>query len=254
MHKELFSIGPVTLNSFGLMLAIGIIAAIAVGMKRAEKYGLDKEVVFDLGIVCIISGILGAKILYVILEYNDIIESSNWLGMITTGFIIYGGIIGGVIGLILYCRFKKLPVLKYTDLVVPSLSIGQAFGRIGCFLAGCCYGAETNNILGITFPESAIAPSGVKLLPTQLFSSAGDFIIAVILILAARRSKRDGGVTGLYFILYGIGRFIIEIFRNDPRGSVGILSTSQFISIFSVLIGILVQVLIRRKTKISVAK
>lgn len=237
MRPDLFSIGPITIHGYGLMIGIGFLAAILIGMKRAEKHGLDKDIVFNMGMLCIVGGMLGAKILYIITEWNSIIHSKNLWSDLAYGFVVYGGIIGGILILYVYSRFKKLNFLQYMDLIVPSVSIGQGFGRIGCLLAGCCYGRETDCPIGIVFHNSEFAPNGVSLLPTQIFSSLGDFLIAGFLIWYAGKQKKDGKVISMYLILYGVGRFIVEIFRNDPRGNVGMLSTSQFISIFMVAFG-----------------
>lgn len=237
MRPDLFSIGPITIHGYGLMIGIGFLAAILIGMKRAEKHGLDKDIVFNMGLLCIVGGMLGAKILYIITEWNSIIHSKNLWSDLAYGFVVYGGIIGGILILYVYSRFKKLNFLQYMDLIVPSVSIGQGFGRIGCLLAGCCYGRETDCPIGIVFHNSEFAPNGVSLLPTQIFSSLGDFLIAGYLIWYAGKQKKDGKVISMYLILYGVGRFIVEIFRNDPRGNVGMLSTSQFISIFMVAFG-----------------
>lgn len=237
MRPDLFSIGPITIHGYGLMIGIGFLAAILIGMKRAEKHGLDKDIVFNMGLLCIVGGMLGAKILYIITEWNSIIHSKNLWSDLAYGFVVYGGIIGGILILYVYSRFKKLNFLQYMDLIVPSVSIGQGFGRIGCLLAGCCYGRETDCPIGIVFHNSEFAPNGVSLLPTQIFSSLGDFLIAGFLIWYAGKQKKDGKVISMYLILYGVCRFIVEIFRNDPRGNVGMLSTSQFISIFMVAFG-----------------
>jgi len=248
MHIELLKLGPITINSFGFMVAIGFVAAMLVGIYRAPKYGLDKDLVMDLGIVCLVCGFIGSKILYIIVEFQAIMESGNILSYLTNGFVMYGGIIGGTLSFIVYCKIKKASPLKYSDLILPSVAIAQGFGRIGCFLAGCCYGRETDSVLGVIYPVNSIAPSGIKLLPTQLFSSAGDFVLAAVLIFVAARKPKDGVVSGLYCILYGVGRFIIEIFRNDPRGNVGALSTSQFFSIFAVVVGVIILAAGSRKT------
>ena len=155
------------------------------------------------------------------------------------GFVLYGGIIGGILAAMMYCKFKRVSFLQYFDLTVPSVALAQGFGRIDCFLAGCCYGRETDTAIGIAFHNSPIAHNGVKLIPTQLFSSAGDFLIAVVLLVYARKDRKRGKVGALYLILYSVGRFIIEFFRNDYRGSIGILSTSQFISLMILVIGTL---------------
>lgn len=237
MYNELFKIGPITIYGYGLMIGIGFIVAIMVGMYRAKKRDMQMEAIIDIAIYCIIAGFLGGKLLYVIVEWKRFMEAPlSVLG--SSGFVVYGGIVIGVAVGVLYCRLKKLPVNKYFDLVMPEIAIAQGFGRIGCFLAGCCYGAQTDSFFGITFPEGSLAPSGVKLLPTQLIMSGGDFLIALILILYARKNKVDGNVGAGYLILYGVGRFLIEFMRADRRGSIGVLSTSQFISLFVVAIGI----------------
>jgi phosphatidylglycerol:prolipoprotein diacylglycerol transferase len=233
MHNDLFSIGGVTIHGYGLMIAIGFAVAIAMSYIRAKAYGLRKNAIIDIALLAMIFGFLGAKLFYVIVEYKAFFQDPlSVLG--SDGFVVYGGIIGGVAAAFIYCRIKRISFLSYFGLAIPSVAVAQGFGRIGCFLAGCCYGCEST-FLGIIFPEGSIAPAGIPLLPTQLISSAGDFLIALVLILYARKSRIKGNVGALYLLLYGIGRFVIEFFRNDVRGSVGVLSTSQFISLFFVL-------------------
>lgn len=251
MCKELFTLGPIAIHSFGTLIAVGVAAAVIIAMFRANKFGLDKELVLDMGILSLVGGFLGAKLLYLLLEIRNI-TADNFKDKLTSGFVLYGGIIGGALCVIVYCLIKKADIFKYADLILPSVAIAQGFGRIGCFLAGCCYGRETDSILGVVFPADAMAPSGVKLLPTQLFSSAGDFLLAFVLIILAGKIKKDGYITGIYLLLYGIGRFIVEIFRNDPRGNIGLLSTSQFISIILVIISIIIFAAAKRKSKNSI--
>ena len=134
---------------------------------------------------------------------------------------------------------------------MPSISVNQGFGRIGCLLAGCCYGRETHSAFGIVFPAGSMAPGGVKLIPTQIISSAGDFLIAVILILFAKKSKKKGNVGAMYLLLYGTGRFLIEYLRNDFRGEIGPFSTSQFISFFMIAAAIIIFFVNGRKKTID---
>ena len=132
--------------------------------------------------------------------------------------------------------------------MMPSIALAQGFGRIGCLLAGCCYGKETTGSLAITFTDSAFAPNHVPLIPTQIYSSILDFAHFFLLLYVAKHKKADGQVAGCYLICYSIGRFVIEMFRGDiERGNVGIFSTSQFISIFILIIGIGLTVAAGRK-------
>lgn len=238
MKIDLFSIGPITVHGYGLMIGIGVLCCVFMAMKRAKKYGLIEDAIVDIAIWGLIGGFLGAKLLFLIVEWKRFLE--NPLALLgSEGFVVYGGIIAGVLAAILYCKKKKLIFLDYFDLAAPSIAMAQGFGRIGCFLAGCCYGKETDLPIGVVFPENSLAPAGVRLLPTQLMSSAGNFLIMAILLMAYPKRKRKGDTGFLYMLLYGVGRFLIEFLRNDDRGAVGGLSTSQFISLFIVAAGIL---------------
>lgn len=246
MWNNIFSIGPVTIHGYGLMIGLGVMAAILLGYFRAKGKGLSQDAMIDLAILVLIFGYAGAKLLYVLVSLPAFLSDPlSVLG--NEGFVVYGGILGGVAAGLVYCRRKKIYFLDYFDLLAPSLALAQAFGRVGCFLAGCCYGRETTCPLGVTFPAGGLAPAGVALLPTQLFSAAGDLLIAVVLLLFARKSKRRGDAGALYLLLYGVGRFAIEFLRGDYRGEILSLSTSQFISVFIVLAGIVLLVLNRRR-------
>lgn len=239
MKNELFSIGPFTVYGYGLMIAIGILAAYVTAEYRAKKHGLDPDKIFYLVIWAVVGGFAGAKVLYFLTRLKDIMENPRVLLDLADGFVVYGGIIGGIFSAMAYCKIKKMPFLKYFDLVMPSVALAQGFGRIGCFLAGCCYGRETDSALGIVFHNSSYAPNDVKLLPTQLISSGLDFLLCAVLILLDRKKKGDGQIAGAYLVLYSIGRFILEFYRGDLiRGNVGALTTSQFIAIFVALAGV----------------
>ena len=240
MHNELFSIGPFTVYGYGLMIAIGIFSAYCLAEYRARRLGLDDERVFGLTIWAVVGGILGGKILFYLTILPQIAADPSLLYRdLMEGFVIYGALIGGFLGIVLYCRRWRIRVLSYLDLALPSVALAQGFGRIGCLLAGCCYGQETDSAFCIVFQNSAYAPNGVPLVPTQIISSVLNFLHFGLLILFAKKWKKgEGQVTGLYFALYSAGRFVLEFFRGDlERGSVGALSTSQFIAIFAFLFG-----------------
>lgn len=255
MKNELFSIGPVTIYGYGLMVALAIIAAYLVAEIRAKKKGLDYESIFTLTLWCLGGGIVGSKILYFITIFDEILKDPSIMLDFRNGFVVYGGILGGILGGYIYCRIKKWHFLEYFDLTMPEIALAQGIGRIGCFLAGCCYGKETDSFLGITFHDSAFAPNGVKLVPTQLLSSAFDFVLFGILLFVDKKKKKHGQVAAAYLILYSIGRFIVEMFRGDlERGAVGGLSTSQFIAIILLVVGIAMFVLVTLKGKEAVVK
>ncbi len=248
MYNDLFSIGPFTVHGYGLMIAIGILTAYFVAEKRARSRGLDPDMIWGLTVCAVVFGLLSAKLLYYITSIKEIIANPRLLLDFSNGFVVYGGIIGGIIAGYIFCRIKKTSFLKYADIVLTSVALAQGFGRIGCFLAGCCYGVETDCPLHVVFTHSDFAPNGVALVPTQLISSGLDFLNFIVLVLIARRKPADGVVTACYLIFYSIGRFVIEFFRGDLiRGSVGVLSTSQFISIFMAIAGVVFFVIARRR-------
>lgn len=231
MYNEILKIGSFTVHGYGLMIAIGVLTAIFVGDYRAKKKGLDGDLIYGLTLTTVVFGFLAARILFIITEWQDFLKDP--MSFITgNGFVVFGGIIGGVITIWIYCKVKKMDFLSYLDLMVPSVALAQGFGRIGCFLAGCCYGKEVDGFFGITFTNSKFAPNNVKLFPSQLVMSAGDFLIAGALFLYAKKNPSKGKISALYLILYSVGRFLVEFTRNDDRGFVGALSTSQFIGIF----------------------
>lgn len=240
MKNELFSIGPFTIYGYGLMIGIGVIAAYVTAEKRAQRLKLDPERIFGLVLWCLISGYIGSKLLFCITVFDQLLEDpAFFFRSIQNGWVVYGGLLGGILGGYLYCKWKKLNFLSYFDLALPSVALAQAFGRIGCFLAGCCYGRPTDGPFGIAFTDSAYAPNGIPLIPTQLISSGLDFLHFFVLIWIAKRKKAEGWVGGFYLIFYSVGRFFLEFLRGDmERGQVGGLSTSQFIAIFTLAAGI----------------
>lgn len=242
MKNELFKIGPLTVYGYGFMIALGVIAAWIVTDYRAKRQKLDRDHVFSLVIWCLLGGLFCAKLLFWITEWKSIVQNPRYiLDTISDGFVVYGGIIGGILSGCLYCQIKKADFWKYFDLVMPSVALAQGFGRIGCLLAGCCYGHETESTFSIIFQNSDFAPNHVALIPTQIYSSILDFLHFILLLYIARHKKADGQVAACYLIFYSIGRFVLEFFRGDLiRGSVGSLSTSQFISLFILAAGIVI--------------
>ena len=243
MKNDLFSIGPFTVHGYGLMIAIGVLAAYYTVEYRAKQREMEWEKVFPLAIWAVLGGFLGSKLLYMLTRLPDLIADPSLIaGSLKNGFVVYGGILGGIFSAWIFCRRSRMDFLKMFDLVMPSVALAQGFGRIGCFLAGCCYGMEVSgdNPIAVVFRESAYAPNNVPLLPTQLISSALDFLNCGILLLLSKKLKTDGQVAGFYLIFYSIGRFILEFFRGDLiRGTVGKLTTSQFISVFTLAAGLL---------------
>lgn len=245
MYNDIFSIGPLTVHGYGLMIAIGVLVALIVSDNRAKKRGLNGDIVYGMVLWTVVLGFASAKVLFILTDLKNFI--ANPVSFLKgSGFVVFGGIIGGIITIWCYCKIKKVSVIDYLDLVVVGVALAQGFGRIGCLLAGCCYGRPTDSFIGITFTHSDFAPNNIKLLPTQIMMSIGDFIIAGLLLLIVGKLEKKlqkeqgldtlpksvgGRLVLIYLGLYSIGRFFIEFFRNDYRGNIGFLSTSQFIGI-----------------------
>ncbi len=236
MHPILFKFFGIEIHTYGFFVALGFMTALFVSQKLAEKEGLSKNLVVDYAFYMLIFAIIGARFFYVIIEYKFYIKHpfeilKIWEG----GLVYYGGFIFAVLSLFIYhyTKNRNTPILKITDIFATALPLGQAIGRLGCLSAGCCYGKPCNLPWAIKFtnPES-LAPLNVYLHPTELYHAISDFLIFIILIFIFKKKKEfNGETTCLYGILYSVGRFIVEIFRGDPRGHIGIFSTSQFISI-----------------------
>lgn len=172
----------------------GILVAYLNTVRLAKKAGQSQEPVFTFLIIGVGSGIIGAKLMYYITVLDEIIANPKTLLNLTDGFVVYGGIIAGILGAWAYSRYKNLLFLNYLDATVPSVALAQGFGRIGCFLAGCCYGMETDSSFSVTFTHSAYAPNNVPLFPSQLVSSAFDFVHFFVLCALFKRNKTPGKI------------------------------------------------------------
>jgi phosphatidylglycerol:prolipoprotein diacylglycerol transferase len=237
-----------TIPMYGVMTACGMLAAFLLLFFTHRSMRFNEDQILSAALWAIIMGFLGAKILYWIVEIDQILADPHYLiHTLREGFVFYGALIGGLGGIAIYAAKHKLPFLAFVDLFAPSLVLAHAFGRIGCHFAGCCYGMECECAISVVFPEGAVAPAGVPRLPTQLMESAFLFILAVVLVMILRKKKPFGTILSWYMILYGLWRFGIEFFRADERGMVGALSTSQFISIFTVVAGVVLLILVTKQ-------
>ena len=241
-----FSVFGLTIPMYGVMSASGMLAAfILLGFTR--KYTrFSEDHALSAAIWAILFGFLGSKILYWIVEFKQILaDPAFMLHTLREGFVFYGALLGGLLGVGIYAAKKKLPFFAFTDYTIPGLVLGQAFGRVGCHFAGCCYGMECETPISVVFPSGGLAPSGVPLLPTQLMEAVFLALLTILLVVILKKKKPFGTVSGWYMVLYGVWRFAIEFFRSDERGFVGALSTSQFISVFVFVGGVALLVLVK---------
>ena len=235
-----------TIPMYGVMSAVGMLAAlILLGFTRKHTRFTEDQAL-SAALWAIIMGFVGAKVLFWLVEIDQIIADPSYLlHTLREGFVFYGALIGGLVGVAIYALRKKLPFFSLTDYFIPALVLGHAFGRIGCLFAGCCYGMQCDSPISIVFPAGGAAPAGVPLLPTQIMESAFLFLLCAFLVWRLTKKKPFGTISGWYMVLYGAWRFTIEFFRNDERGFVGALSTSQFISIFIFAFGVALLLLVK---------
>lgn len=260
MYPELFRIGDFPINTYGVLLAVGLLLALFAAAQLAKRDGLPKERIYDLGLWTIIGGLLGSKILMLFTEQNVNIFSLDFL---RSGGVYYGGFLGGFFALVFLIRWYKLSFWKVADAFAPGVALGQFFGRQGCFSAGCCWGKPTDLAWGVHFTEAAHENTGVPIYradgtdlflhPTQLYESLIMLAVFGVLVFLHRRKKFDGQVFIAYAIIYSIVRFSLEFVRDDPRGDLfGLttmtgLSTSQIISLI-VAVGAAVLMIRRLKS------
>ena len=253
MYPILLELGPLTVYTYGLLLAAAYLLGLKLAMVRAEARGLDGARVLDLGIYIIISALVGAKLLLVVTDFRAFIGDPRELWTLArSGGVFYGGLILAVAVALWYIRKVGLPLWTTCDVFAPGIALGHVIGRFGCFFAGCCYGKPTTLPWAITFtnPEAARnvgTPLNEPLHPTQIYEAGAEFLILMLLLATERKGRPFAGRTfWLYMLLYAISRFIIEFFRGDARGNVGMFSTSQFISIVLAPLAVAMLVYLRR--------
>jgi phosphatidylglycerol---prolipoprotein diacylglyceryl transferase len=252
MYPILFEIGNWPVYTYGVLLAVAYLVALQLAVARARKWGLNAARVMDLGIYLIIAALVGAKLMLVVVDFSYFREHPREiLSLARAAGVFYGGLIVAVpVGLWLGRRYG-LPMWTTADLFAPGIALGHIIGRLGCLLAGCCYGRETDLPWGITFTNPVAAanagtPLGRPLHPTQLYDAGAELLILVFLLAFERRGRPYPGRTfWLYMLLYAISRFIVEIFRGDPRGVIMGLSTSQFLSVLIVPLSIVMLLRLR---------
>jgi phosphatidylglycerol---prolipoprotein diacylglyceryl transferase len=241
MFPELFKI-PYTsfsFNTYGVLLAIAFVTGLLLMARLAARDGLDRQKVIDLGLWVLAASLIGSKALMVITEWDSSYRENPWqifsLDFLRSGGVYYGGFIGAVIASVIVMRYYKLPWWRTADSFAPGIILGQAIGRLGCFSAGCCWGKPTTAWYGVHFSEKGHeitgVPVGIGLHPTQLYEAGAALLILAALLLIHRRRRFDGQVILAYAMLYSVARFIIEYWRDDPRGEIFGISTSQFIAI-----------------------
>lgn len=233
MYPLLFKIGPIPIYTYGALVAGGILVIIFLASWLAKKENLPPEKIIDLGVYLMAAAVIGSRLFYVIIEWETYIKSpldvfKVWEG----GLVFYGGFIGCILVGWWFVRRHQLPFWGVIDVYAVATPLGHAIGRMGCFMAGCCFGKPTDSIFGVVFTDpKTLAPRDIHLHPTQLYEAGANLLIFAILMFFRRHKKFSGQVFLVYGMLYATARFIIEFYRGDPRGGIDSLSTSQIVAI-----------------------
>jgi len=240
VYPKLFELGPFTVYTYGVLLAVSYLLGLKLAMSRGKARGLDSNRVLDLGIYIIIAALAGAKLLLLVVDFDQYKSNpAELLSLARSGGVFYGGLILAVAVAFWYIAKHGMPFWTTCDVFAPGIALGHVTGRLGCFAAGCCYGRPTDVPWGVIFTNPLAAaqvgtPLGIRLHPTQLYEAGAELLILIVLLATEKRGRKFPGRTfWSYMFFYAVSRYIIEIYRGDPRGVVPLLgvSTSQFISL-----------------------
>jgi phosphatidylglycerol:prolipoprotein diacylglycerol transferase len=243
MHPVLFKLGPLTIHTYGFLVALGFMVGLAVAVKQAKRENIPADKILDLGFYILLAAIIGSRLFFILINLGHYMKNpldvfKIWEG----GLVFYGGVLLAIPTVIWYVKKNSLGIWSTADLFAPSIAIGHSFGRLGCFAAGCCYGKTAHSLpWGIIFTDpECLAPTNVLLHPTQLYESAGEMVNFLILIALRKHKSFNGQLFMTYLLLYSVLRFIVEFFRGDVnRGFlIANISVSQGISILMFLIGV----------------
>ncbi|MBR2750003.1 MAG: prolipoprotein diacylglyceryl transferase [Clostridiales bacterium] len=248
-----FNIFGRQIPAYGLLIVLGAFIANVIGyfLVKHEKKSFDDFMLVEA--YCILGGFLGAKILYLIVTFNDIewnriFEADYFNAVMKGGFVFYGGLIGGAAAALLAGKLHKLEISYYFTHCIFLIPFIHGFGRVGCFMAGCCYGVPYDGPLAVVFPDNSLALHGVKLFPVQIVEAVFLIIISMIVLFLTVKIKSRFTVEA-YLLLYSVLRFILENYRYDPeRGYFMGVSTSQWISIL-LFTGAIISIVYRTKIK-----
>lgn len=258
MHPVI-NIFSLNIPSYSLFIMLGIITAVLLSLLFYKRSGIKRDDLLNSWVVSVIGLLIGGKVLYLLPRLRDMwadreyIFSNSALFLqkyFSGGFVFYGGLILGLFFIILYCRKYKAAVSNALGHIAIFIPLAHAAGRVGCFFAGCCYGVQTDGAIGIYFTQSIVAPNNVPLVPVQLFESAVNFAIFIVLFIVGKNEKSKNGylLLGLYLLLYSVSRFILEFFRGDlERGLLLGVSTSQIISLLLLPISIGIIIIAKKR-------
>lgn len=245
MHPKLISIGSFFLPTYGVLVAIAFLVALYIATRLGKQAGFNSERVTNLGVYCALMGILGAKVFMILFDWSEFMKNPREIFSMATlqaAGVFHGGLIAAVVFAVFYTHRFAMPWLTTADVFAPAIAIGHAIGRLGCFMAGCCYGVACDRPWAVTYsnPEAATVsntPLFQPLHPTQLYESGAELLVFALLMWRWRSPHRPGEIIGLYLVVSSIFRFAIEFFRYHEQSLIAGLSLTQWISVGLLLLG-----------------
>ncbi|MDP8259440.1 MAG: prolipoprotein diacylglyceryl transferase [Candidatus Gygaella obscura] len=250
MHRILFEIAGFKVYSYGFMIALGFLVALVFSVRESKEKGFGSFLMQDLFFWSVLIGFLGARIVYIIIQWQYFLLYPFELLFSKGGFVFYGGFIFGLLAAIIFLRIKRIAFYPVADIVMPYIVLAHAFGRLGCFLNGCCYGVPTTAFYGVRFPaDCAAGQIAGKLVPVQLVSVFVLLVIFWVLTALKKKVNTEGLIFWLYVFLYSSARFLLEFIRYDDRGTIGIFSVSQVFAICFIVVSIFMFFRLKKNTK-----
>jgi len=252
-----FHFGKITIHWYGVMMALAFLAGLWTATLRARREKIPADRIADVTLWLMIGAIIGARFVYVTTYWKENFAGQKFTEVFAIwngGLVFYGGLIGAIVGGIIYIQWKRLPLWKTADVLAPSIALGSVFGRTGCLLNGCCYGRPTDVPWGITFSseqahEQSGTPLGVPLHPTEIYDAGLNLCLYMFLAWLFRHKKFDGQIFATYLICYAVIRGVVELFRGDYTGlhyHLG-LTPAQWVGVPIFLAGFILAVMLSRR-------
>lgn len=259
MHPVLFEFGPLQLRAYGLALAVSFLVGSGLALRRGRTRGFDEATLISLFWWIVLASVLGARLHYILAHPEQFRRIGDAFRLWEGGLIQYGGMIAALLASWVFLRRRRLSFLAMADVIAPSLALGEGITRIGCFVNGCCFGRACQSALAVHYPPTsyaaqALGPS-VGICPSQLFLSAGLFLVAGALLLIEKRRLAVGALFGIFLVLQGAMRYAVDFTRHyDPEDQVTslgpwIVAKSQVIALLLILLGVALIVSARRRER-----
>lgn len=252
MHPTLIDAGWFQIRSYGFMLAVSFLAGIFLASWRAKRYGIKPQLILDLSVYIILAAVVGSRLLYVLFHLEDYSSPLQFFALWEGGATFYGGLLFAIVASAAFARHNNLSFLRIADVITPSIALGMALTRVGCFFSGCCFGKPTDAPWGVVFPPTC--PAGehaadvalslgadvIHLHPTQLYSLLYGLVIFTVLLLAQKKLAKRGALFGLLLVLAGVARFAVDFYRffEDSSRTILGLSVSQVVAVGLVVLGV----------------